>query len=134
MGYDIIVTRVTAYRLQLVSCHRLDGLDDARDIRGLSRLDEARTSKQQAGVAGLAGLECVELGPSNSLGQVLLANGTLGNAPEGLDSFLGRLADVGGGAGELDSEEAGVRVALVVGGNGETGARANGLGEEAEAR
>lgn len=85
-------------------------------------------------VAELALLESVELGVGNGLGDVLLGDGTAGDALERLDGLLSSLADRGSLAGELDGQETGVRVGDVGGLDGKTRQAGGGLGEQAEAR
>lgn len=121
------------YALQLLGIHRLNGLDQAGGLEGLASVDKTRASQEDAGAAGLVGVESSELGVGNSLRNVLLADGTLRNALEDLDSLLSTLADGGGGTGELDGQETGIRVGEAGGGNGETGSASSGLGEKAEA-
>lgn len=122
------------YSGQLLSSDSVDSLGEAGGLIDLAAVDETRASQEDAGLAGLGLVQGVELGVGNGLGNILLGNSARGNALENLDGLLGALADGGGRARELNSQETGVRVGEVGGRDGETGSAGGGLGEEAEAR
>lgn len=97
-------------------------------------MHEAGSSLEDARSTELSLLKGVELGVGNSLGDVLLAHRAIRDALERLSGVLGGLANSGGRASKLNSQQAGVGVSEVGGRDGEASRPGGGLGEQAEAR
>ena len=75
--------------LELLSSNAVNGLDGSGDLDRRASVDDARSSSEDGVAARLAGLQGVKLGLGNSLGQILLGNGALGDGLDSLGSLKG---------------------------------------------